>query len=462
MKKYLKYVLPLLCIIFSTALIISIIKIGVLPNKYLIMAIGGILLLLVIIFFFYFFPKKWMNIIGFILGIISIIGNSIGFYYLYQTDYFLSQAFTGKVIETTNYCIIALKDTDRTIPENSKIIYYDKLYQQDKIIDLLNENYDFNFDSYESLNQMIEDILNQEEKYMLVETTSYHILEKFDSRIDENLMILNTYSIKNEKMIKEKNNQSTNIFLLGNDFTGLNDFNMIVTINQAKKRILLTTIPRDYRIPVYGFDGIEDNLEYMAPFGIDTSIHSLEDYFELEIDYYVRINVDSVVRVVDAVGGITYCSDYDYWTNTGNAHNKNGKKFHVIKGCQEVDGWETLAIARERKKIPGSDVARQNNIRKILLSIFDKIKSTDSLRNYTELLDSLSDSYETTIPKEFIQKMAKEVLNENSKWTIEEQFVYGEDVIDYVHLGTVRDYTMIPNEESVTKAKEKIKNIGRH
>ena len=461
MKKYLKYILALLCIIFSIILIVSIIKIGVLPNKYLFMIVGGILLLLLIIVFLLCYPKRWMMILGTVLGIVSLIGNSIGIYYLYQTDYFLTQAFSGKVIETTNYCIIALKDTDRKIPDDSKIIYYENLYQKDKILDLLNNNYHFTFEEYSSLNDMIDAVLNQKEKYLLVETSSYHILETFDSRIDENLMILNTYSIKSEKKTKQINENSTNIYLLGNDYKGLNDFNMIVTINQNKRKILLTSMSRDLRIPVHGYEGQEDNLEYMAPLGIETSIASLEDYFDIKIDYYVHFDVHSLVKVVDTIGGITYCSDYEYQSTTKIYDNKYGKSFYVIKGCQEVDGWKALAIARERKKIPGSDVARQDNCRKILLAIFDKIKSTDTLKNYQNLLEVLADSYETTIPKEYIQKMAKEVLKQDSKWTIEENAVWGEDTIGMVHLGTVRDYTMIPDEKSVEDAKKKMKDLGR-
>ena len=303
--------------------------------------------------------------------------------------------------------------------------------------------------------------VDKKEKYLLVETASYHILERFDSRIDENLMILNTYSIKNEKKTKQMNEKSTNIYLLGNDYSGLNDFNMIVTINQNKRKILLTTITRDLRIPVHGFEGQEDNLEYMAPLGIDTSISSLEDFFDIKIDYYVHFDVHSLVKVVDTIGGVTYCSDYAYQSSTKIYDNKNGKPFYVIKGCQEVDGWKALAIARERKKIPGSDVARQDNCRKLLLSIFNKIKSTNTLMNYQNLLEVLADSYETTIPKETIQKMAKEVLKEDSKWIIEENSVWGEDTIGMVHLGTVRDYTMIPDEKSVEDAKKKMKELGR-
>jgi hypothetical protein len=81
--------------------------------------------------------------------------------------------------------------------------------------------------------------------------------------------------------------------------------------------------------------------------------------------------------------------------------------------------------------------------------------------NYQNLLEVLADSYETTIPKETIQKMAKEVLKEDSKWIIEENSVWGEDTIGMVHLGTVRDYTMIPDEKSVEEAKKKMKELGR-
>ena len=167
------------------------------------------------------------------------------------------------------------------------------------------------------------------------------------------------------------------------------------------------------------------------------------------------------VEVVDAVGGITYCSDYDYWSSTANSHNKNGKRFHVVKGCQEVDGYEALAIARERKKIPGSDFARQENCRKILLAIFQKVKSTNTLMNYQNLLESLSDSYETTIPRSLIEEMAQELLQENSKWTIDEYSLGGEEFIGLVHLGTYRDYTVITNVDSVEIAKDKMHHLGK-
>ena len=95
------------------------------------------------------------------------------------------------------------------------------------------------------------------------------------------------------------------------------------------------------------------------------------------------------------------------------------------------------------------------------MSIMDKLKSTNTITNYSSLLDSLSDSYETNIPKKTIQKLAQETLKENSKWETLEQSVWGNDIIGYVHLNTVKDYTMAPDYSSVESAIKKIHELGK-
>ena len=87
----------------------------------------------------------------------------------------------------------------------------------------------------------------------------------------------------------------------------------------------------------------------------------------------------------------------------------------MVKGCQEVDGLQALAIARERKKIPGSDFARQDNMRKIMLAFLQKLRSINAWSNYQNLLDALADSYETTIPRSLIEELGQEILQKDSK-----------------------------------------------
>ena len=84
---------------------------------------------------------------------------------------------------------------------------------------------------------------------------------------------------------------------------------MIATVNMNTHKILLTSIPRDYYIPVSGTNGIRDNLSFIGVNDVDTRIKSIENYFGINFDYYLKINTNSLVGIVDAVGGIEYCSN---------------------------------------------------------------------------------------------------------------------------------------------------------
>ena len=465
MKKLGPFIFLLVCVISSFFVFHAVFRIGFLPTKYILM-IGGVLLFSLFILLLLLFRKRliWV-ILGFVFGSLMLVVNIVATTYLYQTNYFLDKAFSGSTIETTTYNIVALKYKDYTENDiEGNIGYYKDIYNKDKIIDLMDENYELDFIPYEDMNSTLEYLLIDQIPFMLVENTSYNIMKNFDTRVEENLTIIKTITIEEEKKAREENRKLFHIYVVGSDFAGLNDFNMIVTINKAKKKILLTSIPRDYHIDVAGYEGMKDNLTYMAALGIDTSIQSLEKFFDIDIAYYVKINTKSLVNLVDTIGGITYCSDMEFTTTHAlvldTYDDRFGKKYHVVKGCQHLNGIETLTVARERVNIPGSDLTRQDNCRKIILAIFDKLKSMDTALNYSSLLDSLASSYETTIPRSLIEEIGKKALKENSKWSIEEQAVNGADVMGYVHLHTVYDYTMTPNMASVEEAKKKMRTLG--
>ncbi len=465
MKKLGPFIFFVVCIITSFFAFYALIRIGFLPMKYLLMIGGGFLFVLLLLLILLYRKHLIWVVLGFVLGTLLLVFDVVASTYLYQTDYFLNKAFSGTTIETTTYMVVGLKDkklTENNIEGN--IGYYQDIYNRDKILDMMDENYELNFLSYPTVNELLEAVFTEEVPIVLVESTSYNIMMSFDTRVEENLEVIKTITIQEEKKAQEENRKLFHIYVVGSDFAGLNDFNMIVTINKAKKKILLTSIPRDYHIDVYGYDGVKDNITYMSALGIDTSIHSLEQFFDIKIAYYVKVNTKSLVKLVDAIGGITYCSDVEFTTSHAlvmdTYNDRLGEKFHVVEGCQPLNGIQALTVARERVNIPGSDLARQDNCRKIILAIFNKMKSTDTILNYNSLLDTLADSYETTIPRSLIEEIGKKALKEGSKWAVEEQAVNGSDVKGYVHLGTVYDYTMTPNMASVEAAKKKMRTLG--
>ena len=415
--------------------------------------------------------KKVWKWIGSIILVISIIINGVGIYYLHNTNEFLKKSLGSKIVKTTNtYYVVANKENNFTDDNiEGEITYFDKTPKIKKAIKEFQEVYtDTTMKKNDDVISMYKDIKDKKSNFMLVEKLSYNTT--FDLEKDlkkEDFKIVDKIKVVTESKIKKASTDKFNIYIAGTDFTDeCMDFNMLVTVNTKTNRIVMTSIPRDFYFEVVGTGGAKDKLSFMAPYGIDTMKSSLENLFGINIDYYFKINTTSLVDVVDQVGGITFCSDYDYITTHATVldtyDDRKGKKLHVTKGCQEVNGIQALTIARERLKLPGGDRARQENCRKILLAIVDKLKSTNTVTNYTNLLNSFSNLYETSVPKQAFSKIAKKTVDNGGKWRIDEQKVDGNDGNDYVHLSRLTDYVMRPNMDTVKEAAKKINRVINH
>lgn len=409
--------------------------------------------------------KKIFKIIGTIILILSILGCSVGSYYLATANSFLDKSFNKKQIVYTNtYYVVGKKDSNYTKKNiKGEITYYKDTINIDKALEKLNKTYKTRGRSYDDIGKMFYDLEDNKNKFMLVEASSYGVVFELDKDLNrDDFKVLYKFDVKTLKKNNSSSKDSFNIYIGGNDFTNsLMDFNMIVSINMRTHEVLLTSLPRDYYVEVVGKNGRRDTLSYMGPYGIETSVKSLEKLFDVKIDYYVKVNTESLVGIVDQVGGITYCSDISYMTTHPlvlNTYNDHGKKLYVRKGCQELNGIETLTVARERNAFPGRDRVRQENCRKIMIAILNKLKSTNTITNYNQILNSLNDLYQTTIPRDVISQVAKDTIN-GAKWKISEQSVDGVDGIDYVHLTNLKDWVMYPNEDSVNSAKNKMKSI---
>ncbi len=470
MKKICFIGLLIISIIMSLFSIYTVFNIGLIPNIILYILIGVLVLLNVIEGFMIFRKNKILKVIGIVLAIIVIIFNGIAIFYVSTTNKFLDNAFSGKTIEVTTYNLVSLKSNDysseklKELENLSTGVYKNSNSNIKDAYEILDEDYSLDYKDYEKINDMFNELIENKINLVLIESTSYNIIRDFDSNINDKCEIIKTIDIKEEKKAKEIKDSAFNIYIVGTDFAGLNDFNMLVTVNTKLKKVLLTSIPRDYHIEVAGMNGITDNITYLSALGVDTSVNSLSNFFQTSIDYYLKINTTSLVKLVDSVGGINFCSDYEYYTTHAlvlDTYNDAGEKLYVRKGCQELNGIQTLTVARERKNIPGGDIARQDNCRKIIIAIFHKLESLNTVTNYDKILESIKDSYETTIPRSKIEELGKDLLKSNSKWQINEQAVSGEAVIGSVHLGSVRDYIMVPDMNSVSLAIDNIHKLGK-
>lgn len=469
MKKKIN-IINIINLIFISIFIYLLNKINLIPKKYFII----ILIILVIYFVFCFLltnmKYKITKIIGIILTIISILISIIGSYFVYNGDRFLNKSFDNASDYTViNYYIVtysdSLADNERDIFDT---LYYTSEANISSAIEEFSNNINIETKLYEDVSDLFIKLANKEISFVLISKSLYESIFEIDKTLNrDNYKIIYKFNVSIKNIIDEvrdTNNKSNsfNIYIGGSDFANLMDFNMIVTINMKTHKVLLTSIPRDYYIEEYGQGGKKDTLSYMGANGILINKKSLENLFNINIDYYLKVNTKSLVGIVDTIGGINYCSDFGYLTTHAMVldtyDDRLGKKLYIKEGCQQLNGIQTLTLARERNAFLGKDRRRQINCQAIIIDIFEKLKSVNTITNYNNILNSISELYETTISRNRIENIMQDTIN-GSNWTFEEQLVDGIDAIDYVHLTTLKDWVMYPDMNTVNDAKIKIETI---
>ena len=474
-NKLLKYnylIITAIMLIVNILLFIFTNKLNILPIKYYLLIFGIIVVLEIVSILFILLKKKILNIIGYILSIILIIVNICGIYYVRVTDNFLDKSFNNDNREyTTTFYIVSKKDSNNTLDNivGKDVGYYKDTPNIEQAITELGYKYKVNTISYDNISEMFNGI-----SYILIEKNLYDYTFEIDkslNKLDYDIIYEYTLTFQetidsnteenDDNYIPETNN--INIYIGGTDFTNqLYDFNMIVSINKDTHKVLLTSIPRDYHIPVYGKGGRSDNMGYHGAGGITTSMKSLEQLLNIKIDYYVKVRTSSLVGVVDTLGGIQFCSDKSFYTTHATIldsyDDSKGNKLYVKKGCYNYNGTEILTISRERLAYSGGDRQRQKNCQSILISIFNKATSPSVIKNYQSLLDSISDLYTTSIPRDMITSYIRDILDNNTKWTFNTQSLDGYDSRGYVHLTNYLDYVMMPYQSSVNSASYNIKH----
>ncbi len=462
-------ILSIISMLFLIGFIYFIININVLPNNYLFSIIFILVVIQIVGTLFINLKGKILLILGIVVLSLSIIINAIGSYYLYYANNFLNKSFSNNLISyNTKFYIVSYKDYKYNNKSDIKgnINYYINTVGINDVLKKLNKEFEVRFSSSNDLRKMFLEQKNIKTDLILVDKNSYDIIFELDKSINkDDYKIIYEFDIKKEMSSNKKDSKKSvfNVYIGGTDFTNkLVDFNMIVSINTKTREVLFTSIPRDYYIEVYGKEGKRDTLSFMGSYGITNNIKSLEKLFDINIDYYMKIKGESLVRIVDAVGGINYCSDTSFTTTHSMVLNtyddSRGKKLYIKRGCQELNGIEALTVARERNAFIGSDRVRQENCIKIMLAIFDRFKSTNTITNYNSILDSLSNLYETTIPKSVITDSLKDIIDGNN-YNITSQSVNGTDSYDFVYLTNLQSYVMEPDMETVKIAKEKISNL---
>ena len=216
---------------------------------------------------------------------------------------------------------------------------------------------------------------------------------------------------------KSSQNKAFNIYISGIDTYGpissvsRSDVNIIMTVNQETKKILLTTTPRDAYVPIAdGGNNQNDKWTHAGIYGVDASIHTLENLYGIDLNYYARLNFTSFLKLIDLLGGVDVYNDQEFTAHT------NGKHYGV--GNIHMDSELALGFVRERYSLTNGDGDRGRNQQKVIAAIIQKVTSAEALKNFDGIMQGLQDSVQTNMPPETMVSLVNAQLASGVKYTV--------------------------------------------
>lgn len=199
------------------------------------------------------------------------------------------------------------------------------------------------------------------------------------------------YSDKRTDGVSFRDKEGFTVLLLGVDeqegTIGRSDTMLFMSVNRGDTKTKILSIPRDTRVEIAGKD-TKDKINHAYAFGgVKMAAKTVENFFDVPVDYYVEINMEGLKEIVDAVGGVEVQNDF--------AFSYGGDEF--AEGRITLSGSEALNYTRMRKEDPNGDFGRQARQRQVIESILNKGNDLGMIFRFTDMMKAIRDNVQTNL-----------------------------------------------------------------
>ncbi|HEM4584395.1 TPA: LCP family protein [Streptococcus suis] len=409
--------------------------------------------------------RKKARIFTALLLVFSLVITSVGIYGMQEVVKFSTRLNSNSTFSEYEMSILVPANSDITDVRQLTSILSPAEYDQDNITALLDdiskmESTQLVTSPATSYLTAYQSMINGESQAMVFNGVFTNILENEDP--DFSSKVKKIYSFKVTQTVETATEQvsgdSFNIYISGIDAYGpistvsRSDVNIIMTVNRATHKILLTTTPRDSYVAIAdGGQNQYDKLTHAGIYGVNASVHTLENLYGIDISNYIRLNFTSFLQLIDLVGGIDVENTQEFTSG--------GYNFPV--GTVHLDAEQALIFVRERYSLANGDNDRGQNQEKVIAALIKKLSSPDNLANYQAILTGLEGSIQTDLSLETIMGLVNTQLESGTQFTVESQALTGtgrSDLSSYAMPGS-QLYMMEINQDSLEQAKAAIQSV---
>ncbi|HFI0639764.1 TPA: LCP family protein [Streptococcus suis] len=462
--KFVNWALWILYVIVLALFLFTMYRYNILDFRFLNHIITVISLSIVILSVLLMWKRK-ARVLTTVLLVLSLIATSVGVYGMREVVNFSSRLNSNSAFAEYEMSIIVPATSDITDISQLSSVMAPSDYDQENVTALLDDvskmkSVQLSKTPTSSYLTAYQSMMNGETEAMVFNGVFTNILESEDSDFSNKVRKLYTFKVTKqvETTVEQASGDSFNIYISGIDTYGpissvsRSDVNIIMTVNRATHKILLTTTPRDSYVAIAdGGQNQYDKLTHAGIYGVDASIHTLENLYGIDISNYVRLNFTSFLQLIDLVGGIDVYNDQEFISG----------EYHFPVGNVHLDADKALIFVRERYSLANGDNDRGKNQEKVIANLIKKLSAPENLKNYQAILSGLEGSIQTDLSLETIMSLVNSQLESGTQFTVESQALTGSGRMDLPSyaMPSSQLYMMEIDQNSLTNVKSAIQSI---
>lgn len=465
----------------AEALTVAIVlKLNMLPNKYVVVFIIAMALLVAITALLSFVKVKgkvgtWRKIVACVLVLLIVCSCALISKVASDAYKTVTNVTTPTVTTSVRntYVLVMNEDPAKSLADTKGYTFaamenYDVEHTKQVVEVIETETAEqIKLMSYQQAASMVDALYNEDCDALIMSGASIALLIEEEAYEDflNGVRILYTLPYEEEKSDEptkpEEPKKITEkpfiVYISGNDTrsskltVSRSDVNILAVVNPVTKQVLLLNTPRDYYVPNPAGNGALDKLTHCGLYGVDCSMEALENLYGTQIDYYGQINFTGFETFIDAIGGVTIYSDQSF----------KARDTYIQKGENYLVGHQALDLARERYHVSGGDNGRGKNQMKVIKAVIEKMtKSTTLISNYSAILKSLEGMFTTDFQTNDISELVKMQLNDMATWNIQSFAVIGVGGSEKPYSAPgANAYVMWPDEDAVEFASGLIQKV---
>ena len=418
----------LMLAIVSNALVLTVIVIlsrySSINSKYYIigvLSIIGVVLFTNILFLLgYVKRRRSFRVVFVLLTLTMTLILSIGTFYIYRGNSSIDKIINDMAVEDIEYSLITLDESiTLNFLDNEEIAIVKDEYSDLEVEtkETLSEySKSLKYVEYSSYRNLLHAAEDNEYNIMVVPSDFRKLLDNpVDEKIFENSKVLLTFNTQQEEDVSDVDvlKDPFTILMLGNN-EGLSDSIIVASFNPVTLRATMTSLARDSYVPIACYSyGSKDKLNHSRAHSRQCIVDTVEDFLDIEIDFYFETDFYALVKTVDVVGGLEINSPVSFG-GTLPIEGKIGESetIFVEEGNHLLDGKQAITFARERHNMPNGDFDRQLNQQYVIRELASKIFSTRNIDTLMDVLDVAKDNIVMNIPVRSVSSLMGYALDQ--------------------------------------------------